>query len=131
MHSTFSGGSFLCALCSVFVQVLSCSQKPEEKVLAVVSGNGAASFAFHGLICTTEARSRRGLLASNVTALPRGARQGSGRLLLSTSITEVSRSRELGWFLHLHAGHTPRDTRMLHGRAGGLQGPAGPGTHTL
>lgn len=53
-----------------------------------------------------------------------------GRLLLSTSITEVSRSREPGWFLHLHAGHTPRDTRMLHGRAGGLQGPAGPGTHT-
>lgn len=46
-------------------QILKCSQKPEETVGTLDSVTCAASFAFNGLVCTTEGHVRRGLLAPN------------------------------------------------------------------
>lgn len=52
--------------------------------MVVGSVNGAASFAFNGLICTTEVHVRRGLLAQNLTCFSQSrgsqadARQGGG-----------------------------------------------------
>lgn len=94
------------------------------------SVNGAATFAFNGLICTAEVRVRRGLLAPNPTCFSRrcrrsqvDARQGGGWFMLSRpqgTNPQVPRFREPGWFLQLHAGHTAtKQTMRLYARAAG------------